>query len=408
MTDTASPASAPSPTPSPSPLDETVATPDGMNPYPLWADARRGQSVAEVGAGHTDRPTWWVTRWEDVERVLRDADAFSSRINGETMGPIMGDLILAMDGDQHRRYRDLVAKAFRASSLERWGDELIRPTVHALLDRLAPLGRADLVADFTYAYPVQIIAAILGVPVEDYAQFQHWADDINLGPTDLSRSLPAATAMKEYLAPIVADRRANPRGDLISDLVTAELDGHTLDEGHLYGFLRLLLPAGAETTFRALGSMLCALLTQPDALREVRDDRSLVNAAIEETLRWETSVTLVNREAVRDVELGGATIPEGASVLVATASANHDEARYERADEWDLHRPAKPHMAFGTGRHQCLGMHLARLEMRVALEGILDRLPDLRLDPDEPAPEMKGFAFRSPDRLPVLFTPSSR
>jgi cytochrome P450 len=254
---------------------------------------------------------------------------------------------------------------------------------------------------------VQIIAAILGVPVEDYAQFQHWADDINLGPTDLARSLPAAAAMKEYLAPIVADRRASPRGDLISDLVTAEVEGHMLADGHLYGFLRLLLPAGAETTFRAMGSLLLALLEHPEALAEVDGDRALIPVAIEETLRWETSVTLVNREAVHDVELSGVTIPQGASVLVATASANHDESRYDRADEWDLHRKPKPHMAFGTGRHQCLGMHLARLEMRVALEGILDRLPNLRLDPDEPAPLRQGFAFRSPDRLPVLFTPTS-
>jgi len=389
-----------------SPIDDKMATPDGIDPYPLWVEARRGQSVAEISAAHTERPTWWVTRWDEVERVLRDSDTFSSAINGETMGPIMGDLILAMDGDQHRRYRDLVAKAFRASSLERWGDELIRPTVHALLDRIAPRGKADLVTDFTYAYPVQIIAAILGVPVEDYEQFQHWADDINLGPTDLTRSLPAAAAMKDYLAPIVDDRRANPRGDLISDLVTAEVDGQTLGDGHIYGFLRLLLPAGAETTFRAMGSMLLALLTHPDALTEVIADRSLIPAAIEETLRWETSVTVVNREAVRDVEVSGVMVPQGASVLVATASANHDESRYDRADEWDLHRPAKPHMAFGTGRHQCLGMHLARLEMRVALDGILDRLGDLRLDPDQPAPEMKGFAFRSPDRLPVVFTPA--
>ncbi|MCU1463196.1 MAG: hypothetical protein JWO37_3271 [Acidimicrobiales bacterium] len=390
-------------------IDENIATDDGINPYPLWDDARHGRSVARVvEAGLGGRETWWVTKWDEVERVLRDSDAFSSAINGETMGPIMGDLILAMDGEQHRHYRDLVAKAFRASSLEKWGDQLIRPTVHALLDRLAPRGEADLVADFTYAYPVQIIAAILGVPVEDYSQFQHWADAINLGPTDLARSLPAAAAMKEYLAPIVADRRANPCGDLISDLVTSEVEGHTLADGHLYGFLRLLLPAGAETTFRAMGSLLLALLTHPDALAEVTADRALVPVAIEETLRWETSVTLVNREAVRDVELGGVTVPEGASVLVATASANHDEARYERADEWDLHRPPKPHMAFGTGRHQCLGMHLARLEMRLALEGIIDRLPDLRLDPNAPTPEMRGFAFRSPDRLPVLFTATPR
>src|SRR5439155_1870643 len=204
------------------------------DPYPIWAEGRRSQPVAPIMVSAFGRDTWWVLRHGDVEHVLRDHETFSSAINAETMGPVMGTIILAKDGDEHRRYRDLVAKAFRASALERWGDELIRPTIHALLDRIAPRGKADLVTDFTYAYPVQIIAAILGVPVEDYEQFQHWADDINLGPTDLTRSLPAAAAMKDYLAPIVDDRRANPRGDLISDLVTAEVDGQTLGDGHIY------------------------------------------------------------------------------------------------------------------------------------------------------------------------------
>lgn len=388
------------------PLDPTtVTTGDADSPYPLWADARRDGPAQQVGFERA-RSTWWLTRWDDVEHALRDNDTFSSRVNLETMGPVMGRTLVGMDGAEHRHHRELVARAFRASSLERWGEELIRPTVTALLDRIAPRGRADLVADLTHAYPVQIIASILGVPVEDYERFQAWAEAINAGPTDLARSLPAAQAMRDYLAPIVADRRANPRGDLISDLVTAEVDGHTLDDDHLYGFLRLLLPAGAETTYRMLGSLLLALLTHPDALEEVRLDRSLVPAAIEETLRWETSVTLVNREPLRDVDVGGVTIPAGSSVLLAVASANHDERRYDRPDEWDLHRPAKPHLAFGTGRHQCLGMHLARLELRIAVNEILDRLPNLRLDPDEPVPEARGFAFRSPPRLPVLFDPA--
>ena len=335
-----------------------------------------------------------------------DSGLFSSAINAETMGPVMGTIILAKDGDEHRRYRDLVAKAFRASALERWGDELIRPTIHALLDRIAPLGRADLVADVTHAFPVKIIAAILGVPVEDYAKFQEWAEQINLGPTDYETSLAASKAMREYLSPIVEDRRDNPRTDLISDIVHAEVDGERLDDEHIYGFLRLLLPAGAETTYRVLGNALFALLTHPDVLEEVQADRALLPAVIEETLRWETSVTMVNRQADRDADVAGATIPSGASVLVATGSADRDETRYDDPDAWDLHRPPKPHLAFGTGRHQCLGMHLARLELRIALDAILDRLPNVRLDPDAPSPRITGFAFRSPPALRVLFDPA--
>jgi cytochrome P450 len=380
-----------------------------LDPYPFWAEIRRQGGVTSfAGSGSVfgGRTTFWVTSWAGAEQVLRDGDTFSSAINYETMGRVMGRLIVSMDGDEHRRHRELVSKAFRASSLERWGKELIEPTVTTLLDRIAPLGKADLVADFTHAYPVQIIACILGIPVEDYAQFQEWAEGINHGPTDWSKSIPASKAMRAYLEPIVADRRADPRDDLISDLVNAEVDGHRLDDDHLYGFLRLLLPAGAETTYRALGSALFALLTHPDVLERVRADRELVPAAIEETLRWQTSVTMVNREAVSDREVTGVDIPAGASVLVSPASANHDESRYESPDEWDIDRPAKPHLAFGTGRHQCLGMHLARMEMRIALGGILDRLQGMCLDPEEDPPVMAGWAFRSPVSLPVVFDPS--
>ncbi len=387
--------------------DGSVVGPDVPNPYPIWEKIRRGPGVVRMEGGAieraTEREAYWVTRWEGVEGVLRDGSSFSSSINYETMGPVMGKVILAMDGDQHRRYRDLVAKAFRASSLERWGDELIRPTVHALIDRIAPLGKADLVADLTHAYPVQIIACILGVPVEDYAQFQRWAEDINYGPEDLKRSKAASKAMRDYLTPIVEDRRARPSGDLISEIVTAEVDGQRLDDEHIYGFLRLLLPAGAETTYRMLGTCLLALLTHSDAVERVRKDRTLVAAAIEESLRWETSVTMVNRLATSDVEVDGVTIPEGSSVLVSPGSANHDESRFEDPGAWDIDRPQRPHAAFGTGRHQCLGMHLARLELRIALNAVLDRLPGLRLDPEHPTPSVKGFAFRSPPELHVVF-----
>ena len=383
--------------------DSALTAADEVDPYPLWTEGRASNPVAQILVNSFGRETYWVLRHDDVERVLRDHETFSSAINAETMGPVMGTIILAKDGQEHRRYRDLVAKAFRASALERWGEELIAPTIQALLDRIAPLGRADLVRDVTHAFPVKIIASVLGVPVEDYEQFQVWAEQINLGPTDYETSKAASVAMRDYLTPIVEDRKRNPCGDLISDIVTAEVDGERLDDEHIYGFLRLLLPAGAETTYRLLGNCLYALLTHPDVLDEVRADRELVGAVIEETLRWETSVTMVNRQAEREVDVAGTTIPEGASILVATGSADHDESRYDNPEDWDIHRPPKPHVAFGTGRHQCLGMHLARLELRIALNAILDRLPNLRLDPDADPPEIVGFAFRSPPALPVLF-----
>ncbi len=315
----------------------------------------------------------------------------------------MGDLILAMDGKEHRSYRNLVATAFRASQLDRWDETLIRPSIDALLDEIAPLGRADLVRDITSRYPVRVICGIVGVPVEDSAQFHQWAEQINTGPMHPEVGMHASRAMREYLEPLVADRREHHRGDLLSDLVHAEVDGEQLSEERLYGFLRLLLPAGAETTFRVMGNALAVLLVHEDVRARVLEDRSLLPALIEETLRWESSVTQVSRVAARDTEIGGCPIPKGSPLAVLTASANHDETRYEHPEEFDLDRPVQVHMAFGTGQHQCLGMHLARLELRVGLEVILDRLPNLRLDPDAEPPLIQGLAFRGPTTLPVLF-----
>lgn len=388
--------------------EDIVGALDGfdLDIYDFWSQCRRDQPVLEVDGETMGRPTWMLTRFDDVASVLRDPDRFSARINNETMGPVMGTLILGMDGEEHRKYRSLVAQAFRPSALERWDQELVTPTIAELLDKIAPTGRSDLVRDVTSRYPVQVIAGVLGVPIEDFEKFQKWALDISQGPQDFARSMPASIAMREYLEPIVAERRADPKDDLVSDIVTAEIDGERLSDEHVYGFLRLLLPAGAETTFRVMGSTMMALLTHPHVMERVLEDRSMVERVIEEVLRWETSVTIVNREALEPVVVGGVEIPEGASVLCCTGSANHDESRFDNPESFDPDREQKSHIAFGTGRHQCLGMHLARLELRVGINAVLDRLHNLRLDPEGGSVKVEGIPFRSPPSLPVLFDPS--
>jgi len=382
---------------------------DGPDIYGYWAECRRDQPVGRFGGPESD--VWLVTTYNDVELVLRDPKRFSSRVNADTMGPVMGTVILAMDGEEHRRYRNLVAHAFRPSALARWESELIAPTIHRLIDGLienAGHDGVDLVAEITSQFPVQVIAGVLGVPSEAHDRFHAWALDMNKGPDDYPVSIAAATAMREFLTPIVEDRKVRPTDDLISDIVTAEVDGVRLSDEHIYGFLRLLLPAGAETTYAAMGSCLFALLSRPEVLERVRCDPSLLDAVVEETLRWETSVTMVNRETTCPVVIDGVTVPQGVSLVCATGSANRDESRYTDADEWDLDRHEPGHIAFGTGRHQCLGMHLARMELRVGLGALLARLEGLRFS-DGAAPgapggvRIEGLAFRSPPRLPVVF-----
>ena len=366
------------------------------------ATSRSSRWTARRWAGRT----WMVTRYDDVEAVLRDPDRFSSRINNDTMGPVMGTLILGMDGDEHRRYRSLVAQAFRPSALDRWDEELIAPTIKGLLDAIAPLGRADLVADVTSRYPVQVIAGVLGVPVEDYEQFQKWALAISQGPQDYGVSMPASHEMREYLEPIVADRRANPRDDLVSDIVTAEIDGERLSDEHVYGFLRLLLPAGAETTFRVMGSTLFALLTHPEVKERCLADPSVIDRVIEEVLRWETSVTMVNRESLRTGRDRGSRGPAGSlcrSAAPDPPTTTRAATRIPRT--FDPDRDAKPHIAFGTGsppvpRHAPCTARAARRG-----DAVLDRLPNLRLDPDAAPVKVEGIPFRSPPSLPVLFDP---
>lgn len=378
-----------------------MANDPAVDIYGFWRQCRAGTSVVKIE--NTGFELWFVTRFDDVQTVLHDAKRFSSRINADTMGPVMGQVILAMDGDEHRRYRDVVGRAFRPSALARWEDELIRPTIDELLDSVRGAGRADLVSDVTSRYPVQVIAGVLGVPVEDHALFHRWAIEISMGPEDFSVSIPASQALRRYLEPIVEDRRRSPRDDLVSDIVTAEVDGQPLSDELVYGFLRLLLPAGAETTYRAMGNCLLALLTHPEVLDRARTDATVIPPLVEETLRWETSVTMINRETTEDVELDGVVIPAGSSVVCALGSANHDEARYEEGHVWDGDRAKQAHVAFGSGRHQCLGMHLARLELRVGLEAVIERLPGLRLDPGAEPPAIEGIAFRGPTSLPVLF-----
>ena len=186
-----------------------------------------------------------------------------------------------------------------------------------------------------------------------------------------------------------------------------EVEGRRLDDEEIFSFLRLLLPAGVETTYRASGNLLYGLLTNPDQLQAVRKDRSLLPAAFEETIRWEPPVTVILRRATVDTELAGVPVAEGSDVGLLLGSANRDERKYENPDSFDVFRESRQSLGFGFGVHVCLGMHLARMETRVAVNALLDRMPDLQLAP-QPGQDLhiKGMAFRSPIALPVAFTPS--
>jgi cytochrome P450 len=389
-------------------FDDAVAG-DARDPYPELALARNAHPVQRLDMSNMPhdeaKPVFFVYRYDDVLTVLRDGETYSSgQIIELIMGDVMGrHIMLGMDDPEHRRYRALVSTAFGQKAIARWETELVEPIAGELIDRFAGRGRADLVREFTFPYPTQVIAGMLGLPREDYKRFQRWSIAILSVFTKRAAAIAASAEVKEYLARILQDRRREPRDDLISDLARAELDGERLSDEEIFSFLRLLLPAGVETTYRSTGNLLFSLLTHPDQLEAVRADRSLVPQAIEETVRYEAPLLNITRIATRGTVLGGVPIPEGSTVMTMLAAANRDESRWDDPDEYDIFRAARPSVAWGQGPHVCLGMHLARVEMRVALNLLLDRLPGLRLDPDGDDPHIRGQVFRSPTSLPVLF-----
>jgi cytochrome P450 len=389
-------------------FDDAVAG-DVRDPYPELALARRATPVQRLDTSNMPheeaQPVFFVYRYEDVLDVLRDGVTYSSgHIIELIMGDVMGKhIMLGMDGAEHRRYRALVSTAFRQKALARWEHELIAPIADELIDGFAGRGRAELVKEFTFPFPTKVIAGLLGLPREDYRQFQRWSISILGVMSKRERAIAASQEMKEYLAEILAERRREPREDLVSDLARAELDGERLTDEEIFSFLRLLLPAGVETTFRSTGNLLYSLLSRPGQLDAVRADRSLIPQAIEEAVRYETPLLNITRLATRDTELSGVPIPAGSTIMLMLAAANRDETRWPDPDDHDIFRDAKPHISYGQGPHICIGMHLARTEMRLALNLMLDRLPNLRLDPDGDDPHIHGQVFRAPTSLPVLF-----
>ena len=396
-------------------FDQTVG--GQRDPWTRLAALRRdlgvveGDAVPDAGAGNDDGGRRFaVLRYDDCARVLRDNVTFSSRVYERVMGPVMGHTILEMDEPEHGRFRRLAGHAFRQKALQRWESELIGPLAQETIGRFAGRGHAELVRELTFPFPVQVIARILGLPRRDYPMFQELAFTLTSVGAGYRASREASHQLAAYLLPIVRDRRASPDDDLISELALAEIDGQALSDEEIVSYLRLLLPAGSETTYCSIGSLLFALLTHRDQLDDIRREGALVPRAIEELLRWEPAIPFIPRLATRDVTIADVAIPAGARVTLCLGSANRDETRFAEPDRFDIHRPEQPQLAFASGPHMCLGMHLARTEMRVVLDAVLDRLPDVELAPgpegsDTADPHMHGLGFRKPTSLPVRFTP---
>jgi cytochrome P450 len=389
-----------------------VVSGDIRDPYPRMHELRRQSPVhsgpIDLGDGAPPAdphrpPPITVLGFDEVVQVLRDNETYSSGIYEGVIGQVMGRTILQMDEPEHRIARAMVSPSFRSKVLAHWEESLVAVVVNELIDTFIDRGRADLVREVTFNFPAQVIAHILGLPRADYPSFQRWAIELTSVTANWERGIAASASLRDYFAGVMAERRVTPGDDLISDLVRVEVDGATLHDEEIYSFLRLLLPAGVETTYRATGNLLCALLRDRTQFEALFVDRSLFPQAFEESLRWEPPVTVILRQATRDTELAGVTVGAGADVALLLGAANRDEGRYVDPDRYDMFRPARQHLGFGFGVHVCLGMHLARMESRIAVNTLFDRLGPFALDPAAPAPHIEGLAFRSPLSLPVTF-----
>lgn len=391
------------------------------DPYPKYDELRESGPVHEhslseaFGLKGPEGAVWAGSRqfacydWETVDCVLRDAELFSSEWYERSLGVVIGRSMIQMGGTEHRRYRALVQPAFTRREMESWQQRWVEPIVDEILDALvARSGPVDLYAELCAKVPVFTIASSFGAEPEDVPRFHELAVTFATAAGTPADRLRASDEIAVYLKQVIERRRKEPRDDLIGLLCAVEVedpdDGtrHRLDDDEILAFARLMLPAGAGTTYRALGLLLLALL-ENDQIDRVRADRALLDPAFEETLRWEQPLSSAGRLVTRDTELGGVAIPEGSIVLASLAAANHDPSRWEDPHRFDLDRPPQPHATFGSGPHLCVGMHLARMEIRTVMNAIFDRLPGLRLDPDAPRPWVTGLTFRMPTAIPVVF-----
>jgi cytochrome P450 len=365
------------------------------------ARLRNAHRLAPVDFGGI--PMQLVTRFADLEACFRDDEGLpAGPTYAMTVEPCQGVTFESLDGPEHHVLRDLAARGLRRRPVEQYAREGLAALCDTVIDRFAGRGRADLIADFTSVFPFLVFADRMGLPFDAADQFMRWAFDILSYPIAPEPGVLAAAELTEYLEPVLQARRQTPSDDLLSSMCTAERSGRTLTDEEIRSHVRALFSAGATTTYHGLGNTLYALLTHPAAVDALRNDGGLVHAAIDEMLRWEPPLALLPRLAPRDVEVAGFDVPAGTMLLFGIASANRDPDVHKRPDEFDIGRHPTRVLTFGLGSHHCPGSHLAKAQIAVAVQRLLERLPDLTLiDPEAAAPT--GTVMRGPRTLDVAW-----
>jgi cytochrome P450 family 142 subfamily A polypeptide 1 len=350
---------------------------------------------------------WGVSRYADVLEISRRPQEFCSGQGSRPNTPADASMI-NQDDPRHTRQRQLVNRGFTPRRVAEH-EPRIRQIATQLIDAVAPLGRCDFVQDLAAPLPMILIAEMLGVRIDDRALLQHWSDVLIAGGDGPRGLTPAVLAAFDdyaaYQREIIAARRRDPRNDLVSILVNAEIDGERLSDDEVLFESLLILIGGNETTRNVISGGMEALMHHPAQRAALIADPALLPVAVEECLRWVTPIVNMRRTATRTVELHGQTIRAGDQLLLMYSSANRDETVFAAPECFDIRRDPNPHLAFGFGPHFCLGASLARLELRVMFEELLRRLPDIELAPDARPTRMPSAFVRGLQRMPVVFTP---
>ena len=398
-------------------FEETAMFGDHDDPYPKLAELREREGhVAEgdyrVFSGlhkdvtTPDVPSYMILTYEACSKALLTPDIFTNNAYTFNLGASFGKSVSTMDGAEHARYRRIFQKVFLPNKVREWGSTVVDPVVDELLAEFEHTGKADLVSQFTLHYPFGVIYRQLDLPREQGKIFHKLAVAQTLMTILPEPGIEASEKLGEFFPKLIEQRRAEPGEDLVSLLVQAEVDGDYLPEDVLVSFFRQLINAAGDTTYRGTSVLLTQLLRNPDQLDALREDRSLLPNAIEEALRFDGPVIAQARWIARDTEFMGTQLKGDSIAHVMAGSANRDPAMFDDPDTFNIRRPnAKRHLAFAVGPHICIGQHLARVEMTRAINAILDRLPNLRADPDAPPPQCRGAMMRVPHSLPVLFDP---
>lgn len=348
-------------------------------------------------------PAWMILNHADVSAAYLDEERMPGsaayQLHSE---PVMGRMMLAMDGDEHRVNRLLISKAFLPKAIRELAESMLYPLAHEFVDGFAGRTELDIVEDYAHKYPFSVITRMLGIPTDNHEQMIYWANGLFSFLNDPEKARRITAEFTEFLTTVVRARREQPQDDLISQLVQAEAEGQRLSDEEVFSFIRLLFPAGADTTFHAIGSMMLHTLSQPglrDHLLAHPEDR---DKAVDETLRLDGTIALQSRYTKNAVNVAGTDIPANSWMLYGIGPANRDPEMFTNPDKFDLQRaPGKP-LTFGKGPHFCLGSHLAKAEMRASLDVLLERLQGLRLAADS-KPEITHTVLRGPRQLAVEF-----